>query len=59
MAKQRRKHPDFDHAQFPLLAITLEESDAREPRGIYDPETDTWSHRDWGDQTPKKHNEER
>jgi hypothetical protein len=45
MADQLQNRPDLDLTQFPLLALTLEESEASDPDGFYDEETDTWSHR--------------
>jgi hypothetical protein len=58
MAVERQNSLDLDLTKFPLLALTLEESDTSDPDGFYDEETDTWSHRNWLGWTPKKHNEE-
>jgi hypothetical protein len=58
MSEETASHGNLDLTRFPLLALTLEESDACEPDGFYDEETDTWSHRNWLGWTPKKHNEE-
>jgi hypothetical protein len=56
--REHSHKPDLDPARFPLLALTLEVSGDQEPVGFYDPETDTWSHRHWSDQSPQKHNKE-
>ncbi len=55
MADQRNR---FDAKRYPLVASTLEPAPTKEVAGEYDESTETWSHRDIADATPKKNNEE-